>query len=211
MSFVVKNFTKHNTKMPQRYIRTLHELLLTDFIACCVYGQYEVLLIDKSDSIENKEQKEELQNAWLQLLSQYHTLRNDTEALQYATLIADMERIAVRMQLTGLMAHRLQTIGYDATIADALKGHTGHNEIEFSESNCIAAIAQIAVKEKRYQIEYEGMKHELNNINESKTVTTEKDFYKTVMRYDRTYKTAHKVKDLTAYEYALMCEEMEGE
>jgi len=171
-----------------------------------VHQRYEVLCTDPALLSEHKEQ---LQMAWIKLLAQFFSVKNDTTACQYAAILGEMELILFRTQLIRLFTDRLEVVGHNPPLIAALKAFTGYSDLSFESDNMGQCLHQLCIREKRYQTVYDGMKQELKRMQQAHAKPTEKDFYKTVMLYNKVNQTRHQVKDLSAYEYALMCEELE--
>lgn len=169
---------------------------LLDFIDCCK-GDYS--------SLEKEED-------WVEILSQYYTVRKDEENKERLELLCRMQYLRLRASIITMLLNSIDMI-YSPSIIKTLKEFDDEfQQFEFSEDNVLECLQMIRNIEFNNDIEYTQLKSDLKKINEKEGESVgdiSSTFYNWVSSYNEAFKTSHNVDNISVATYANICYRLE--
>lgn len=197
--------------MSLNIISSISELPLNIFIDCVVHGKFERLIKSEYQYL-TEENKVQIQDVWVDLLSEYYKAHGNKEMNiqldnQQKTSIYEM------MVNVGTEILTIYEKGYNENIATAIMSlfPTLKLSEESYQRDLLMIRGQIGTfKAKIDQIQYE-ISHaaKKGNNNKAENVATVESFYETILAANEAWHTTYKVNDLTALEYALICKKLQ--
>jgi hypothetical protein len=186
------------------FVQSIRDVSLLTFIQCCVYGNYEGIVVTGNPN------EEEIYKAWCFLLSQYLVARSDNSVQEKLEVISKMKYLEFRIEWINAIVLSLH-LRFTETIANELRD--AFPDFEFTEEsfyNDIQLLKNMEIENKILYSELEDSLKLLNkDIQEKTKEQSEIDFYESVASYNRVFKTSEKVKDMNALEHAINCKAYE--
>jgi hypothetical protein len=202
--------TQMQKNMELNFVQLISDLPMTLFIKCCLKPY------DLSNLIINKQvefcDSKKLDNAWLNLLSQYNDVRKDERQKRLYEIRLRMQVLRLRAEIITLLLNSVGMI-YLETIIDAIKSFDDEfSQFEFSEESIVEDLQCIKNIEINNEIEYQDLKKEFEEMEKdtvdkdgNKVKTSEDVFYDYVFSYNEIFKTSFTLSSLSAMDYAKMC------
>lgn len=188
-------------------VSRIGKLALLDFITCCIDEDYTSLVLAGQPT------KDELDSAWLQLLSQYYEARGDKKQAEQMDLILKMQLIKVRAAMMHLLISSIEQV-YSEVLVKRLQAY-GYETVTFSRETLKEDLQGVANAELQNKLEYEALAEQLQGLigedKPGKKGQKGKIFYDYVRAYNKHFKTTYSVQTMSTLEYAYLCKDLDEE
>lgn len=198
-----------------KVVESISKLTLVNFISCCIEKDLTPLIIS-GDLMGSEQEIEILNNAWINILSQYAEARNDETQKERKELVFRIKQLELRASVIGLILGSLEMFFFDKLIEIVKEYDEEFCQFEFSHESYLNDIAMIKNIELNNKIEHDELELQLQEIEKEETkklggelglskTKLEQVFYDYVISYNEVFKTSHSVDRLNTLEYARMC------
>ncbi len=180
-------------------IRSLSELLFTDFIVCSCDNDYRSLIK------EGEPTEDDLVSAWITLVSEYQDLTGSTDAAQSREMSRKIEAYNTKiLHVTGLV--EALKPAYNSLLADELRTTWEYN-LPFTEESYLKDLQKVTAKlgndKTKLAIILKQYTDEQKE-NEGKPGTTKQDYMQVLYSIEESKKMEFDLEKLTAYKFATM-------
>lgn len=191
-----------------KFVTSIVRLPLTDFMECCVHGNFESIII----GVHVKPTKDEIGEAWIKLLSQYYQARQDESNNDRNEIIYRMQELRLRASIMTMLLNSIGMI-YSPMLIKTLKTFDPvFEDFAFTESTINEDLQLVRNMEINYEIEYRQLKEDLERLEgqtkdkEGKEVSIgEQVFYDYVAAYNEAFKTGLSVETMSTMTYVNNC------
>lgn len=218
-NILMQKSTESNIALPSeekieepKFIEKISKLKLTSFIECCANNDYSSIVISGFPN------SEELELAWIKLLSQFLKARAEENNEIRNEIVSKMRHLELRNKILFLVLKTLEMF-YSKVLIEEIKGlDEEFSQFEFSEESYENDIQLIKNIEINNDIEYKELQKQLEELEalekpksedeeskNQKAPDKEQVFYDIIMSYNEIFSTSYSVDNLNTMEYARMC------
>lgn len=205
-TFGEKSDTKTSTDSAQYLTISLADLPLTTFIAISCYEKYELLSPTAT--------KEQLQNCWARLMSEYYLAKEDKHSQKYLELVLTMRLIEYREIWVTFLCDSLTKL-YSEKVADILRSE--FRKFKFTIDSYLQDIQYVYNVERANKIKYDQCKKEYDALERSREKVSdnvtpkqkEHGFHRSVIGINSVLKSNYDVNTMNTLTYALLVREAE--
>lgn len=193
-------------KQSSNIVLSIKKLTLDRFISCNVSEgeDYSALIVDdKGDTTT----KDELKKAWLSLLSQYYTVREDSTAIQFIELQRLIEAKKLRLIVIQEIILSLQKF-YNPALCEVFR-KSGY-DYPFTIESYLQDLQCIENGEKMNVLEIREMQKRLEGLGGGiKKKAKEEDYENMLLSLSEYMKVDYNSSEIFTYKYALLCKRYE--
>lgn len=181
---------------------TIKELPLSGFIDCSVDN--ELIKLVKSGEAT----KEELEEQWMKVLSDYYQVRNDEGSVTYMELQKEIRLLQTRIaHLNGLIAY---VVLINNALAIEMIQEYGYGHLTFGHETIEEDIKEVIRTEANTVAELTLLRIQLQEQNAGRMDKAKADdYYQMVMSISKVEQVRYSVRDFSTYEYAIACNRLE--
>jgi hypothetical protein len=190
-----------------KFVSAIRELPLSDFITCCAENDFSSIVFSGNPT------KEQVDVAWMQLLSQYYAVRQDPRTLEQWQSITEMQLLRVRMATVNALCESLRMV-YSPVIVFQL--HKMGFDFPFTRETYLQELELVKNMEVQTRLDFESIQEHFaeqakNSIDKdgNSVKQSEQIFYDYVDSYNECFKTSHSVDRMNTFEYANRCKRLD--